>query len=198
MADDDAIDPAADPVYSYKPSLLGTPWEFRLRPDALEWQVGKFQGRTPYGRIARVRMSYRPATMQSRRFLTEIWSAEGPKLAIVSSSWRNMVELAAQDQAYGAFVRELNRRIAAAGATASFEIGSPAILYWPGLAIVASAVVVLAVLTVHALLIENWSAAAIVGGFCGLFAWQGGTFFWRNRPGRYRPEAVPPHVVPRA
>jgi hypothetical protein len=30
-------DPAADPVYIHKPSLMGAPWELRLRPEALEW-----------------------------------------------------------------------------------------------------------------------------------------------------------------
>ena len=200
MAEDDVTDPTAsdDPVYVYKPSLLGAPWEFRLRPDALEWQVGRIRGRAPYGRIVRVRLSYRPASMQSRRFLMEVWPADGPRLSIVSSSWRSLVELTPQDQAYGAFVRELNHRIAHAGANASFETGSPAVLYWPGLAIVASAATILAALAMQALLIMNWSAAALIGGFCGLFAWQGGTFFWRNRPRRYRPDAVPPDLVPGA
>jgi hypothetical protein len=200
MAEDDATDPAVsdDPVYAYKPSLMGAPWGFRLGSDALEWQVGSHQGRTPYRRIIRVRLSYRPATMQSRRFLTEVWSAEGPRLSIVSSSWRSVIELAAQDQAYGAFVRELHRRLAAADTKASFDAGSPAILYWPGLAIVGSATVAVGAMSLHALWLKNWPAAAIVGGFFGLFAWQGGAFFWRNRPRRYRPDAVPSDLVPRA
>ena len=62
-----------------------------------------------------------------------------------------MVEQEAQDQAYGAFVRELHRRIAAAGATTAFDCGSPALLYWPGLAVLAAVVVGFAVLIVQAL-----------------------------------------------
>jgi hypothetical protein len=62
----------------------------------------------------------------------------------------------------------------------------------------ASAAATLAVLTVQALLVKNWSAAALIAGFCGLFAWQGGTFFWRNLPGRYRPDALPSRLVPPA
>jgi hypothetical protein len=143
-------------------------------------------------------LSYRPATLQSRRFVTDIWPAEGARLSIVSSSWHSLVELAAQDSAYGAFVRELHRRIAAAGARASFEAGSPAFLYWPGLAIVGSAVVAVGALAVQALWVKNWSAAAIVGGFFGVLGWQGGVFFWRNRPRRYRPDAVPSDLVPPA
>ena len=52
-----------------------------------------------------------------------------------------MVEQASQDQAYGAFVRELHRRIAAAGVTPAYDCGSPALLYWPGLAVFAGVAV---------------------------------------------------------
>src|SRR5262245_48309976 len=68
----------ADPAYSHKPSLMGAAWDFRLRDDALDWRVAFREGRIPYRGIRRVRLSFRPVTMQSRRFITEIWSADGP------------------------------------------------------------------------------------------------------------------------
>src|SRR5262245_3267024 len=101
---------APDLTYAYKPSLLGAAWEFRLRPDALEWQAGCHAGAISYDRIARVRLSFRPVSMQTRRFVTEIWPATGGRLSIPSTSWRNLVEQTRQDQAYGAFVRALHRR----------------------------------------------------------------------------------------
>ena len=189
-------DPAADPVYIHKPSLMGAPWELRLRPEALEWRTGRHEGRIPYARVTRVRLSFRPVTMQTRRFLAEVWSAGGPRLSIASTSWRSMVEQAAQDQAYGAFMRELHRRIAAAGATPAFDRGSPALLYWPGLAVLVGVVAGFAVLIVQALDIGAYGGAAVVGAFFALFAWQGGTYFRRNRPGRYRPDALPADLVP--
>jgi hypothetical protein len=191
----DATD-RGDPTYAYKPSLLGAPWEFRLTPDALDWSIGRHQGRTPYDRITRVRLSFRPVTMQTRRFLTEIWPAGGPKLSIASSSWKSVLEQEGRDQDYGAFVRELHRRIAAAGARASFETGSPALLYWPGLAVFAVVSFGLAALTLQALQIGAWAGAAFVGGFLALFVWQSGNYFRRNRPGSYRPQAPPEWLVP--
>jgi len=190
-----------DPSYSYKPSLMGAAWELRLRPDVLEWRMGRHEGRVPYGRIARVRLSFRPVTMQTRRFVTEIWPTQGPRLSIASTSWRSMVEQATQDQAYGAFIRELHRRIAAAHAQSScelvsFETGPHAILYWPGLAVFVGAALALAALTVRALLVGDPAGAAFVGGFLGLFAWQSGRYFRRNWPRRYRPDALPPELVP--
>src|SRR5262249_34077705 len=148
----------AELVYSHKPSLMGAPWEFRLTDDALAFRVGSREGRVPYRSIRRVRLSFRPVTTQSRRFLAEIWSDGAPKLVIASSSWRSLFEQEARDDAYGAFIRELHRRLAAAGAAASFERGSPALLYWPGLAIFVGAALALAALTVRALTLSLPSA----------------------------------------
>ena len=41
------------------------------------------------------------------------------------------------------------------------------------------------------------AASAFVFGFFLLFAWQVGTYFYRNRPGRYRPDALPQHLLPK-
>jgi hypothetical protein len=198
MPDDETgrSDSASDPLYIHKPSLMGAPWELRLRPEALEWRTGRHDGRIPYTRITRVRLSFRPVTMQMRRFVAEVWSAGGPRLSIASTSWRSMVEQDAQDHAYGAFVRELHRRIAAAGATPAYDCGSPPLLYWPGLAVFASVFVGFAMLIVQALNTGAYAGAAVVGAFFALFAWQSGTYFWRNRPGRYRPDALPKALVP--
>jgi hypothetical protein len=40
------------------------------------------------------------------------------------------------------------------------------------------------------------AGALMVGGFLALFLWQVGTFFRRNRPGTYRPDAIPAEVLP--
>ena len=52
--------------------------------------------------------------MQSHRFITEIWSADNPKIQIVSASWRSIMEQERLDEAYPSFISELHRRIAAA------------------------------------------------------------------------------------
>jgi hypothetical protein len=182
--------------YVYKPSLMGAAWEFCLRPDALEWRTGRHRGRIPYDRVTRIRLSFRPVTMQTRRFVTEIWWPGAPRLSIASTSWRSLVEQAAQDQDYGAFVRELNARVAAAGGAASFETGVPSFLYWPGVVVFVGVAAGLAVLTLRALALGAYSGAALVAAFLALFVWQSGGYFKRNRPGRYRPDAPPKELVP--
>lgn len=184
------------PYYSYKPSLVGAPWEFWLRPKGVAWRVGRQEGETAYRDISSVRLSYRPMTMQTHRFLTEIRSAGGPRLIISSSSWRNMVEQGNQLDSYSVFVRDLHARIAKSGGAAQFRAGVPALLYWPGLLAFLAISLATAGLAVRALLVDEWAAAALIGGFFALFVWQSGTFFDRNRPGDYRPDAVPDKLAP--
>ena len=190
--------PGASPdlVYAYKPSLLGAPFEFRLTPTALEWRRGRYAAQIPYRQIRRLRLSFRPVSMQSHRFRTEVWSAGGPKLQIFSTSWRSIVEQERHDAAYTAFIVELHRRIAAAGAAPTLQAGTPVVVYWIGFAVFAAAALALAALTARALQAGAYAGAGLVGGFLALFLWQMGTFFRRNRPGAYRADALPPLVLP--
>jgi hypothetical protein len=182
--------------YSYKPSLMGGPWEFHLTPDAIEWQAGRRSGRIHYRDIRRTRLSFRPVTMQTYRFLAEIWPAEGPKITIASSSWKSMFEQERLDAAYAVFITELHQRVAAANPPARFETGSPPLIYWPGFALFAMVSSALAALIVRGLKVEAWEGTAFIAAFLAVFLWQAGTFFRRNRPGVYSPGQLPENVLP--
>jgi hypothetical protein len=194
--DQPAIEAPDELVYAYKPSLMGAPFEFRLTPAALEWTKGRYSDRVPYDRFRRVRLSYRPMTVQSHRFLAELWPANGPKLQIASTSVRNMVEQERFDAAYRAFVSELHRRIGATGAPTAFLVGSPPLLYWPGVLVFLAASLALLLVSIRALRSGELAGTALVLGFFAVFLWQVGTFFRRNRPGTYRPDAIPDQVMP--
>ncbi len=182
--------------YSYRPSLLGAPWEFKLTEHGIDWSAGQRSGRVAWRDIRRLRMSFRPVSMQSQRYLTEIWAERSPKLEIVSSSWKSMVEQVRLDADYSAFVDELHRRLAGAGSTARFEQGSHPLLYWPGLVVFVAVAFGLAGLIVHTLQAKTLGGGAVVGVFLVLFLWQGGNFFRRNRPGTYRADAPPVELMP--
>jgi hypothetical protein len=182
--------------YAYKPSLMGQPCEFALKPDGLEYRVGRQSGRVRYDAVRRVRMSFRPATTQPNRFVTEIRSIGHPKLQIVSVSWRSMMEQERLDGPYVAFVTELHRRLAAAG-TAQFSAGLPLIPYWIGVVVFAGMIFVAGTIVVRAMQTGQWSGAAILGVFCAVCIAQLGNFIRRNWPLAYRPDAIPRGVLPR-
>ena len=184
--------------YAFKSSLIGAPMELRLAHDALEWRKGAAAGRTPYSGVRRVRLSFRPMTMQNHRFLAEIWPASGPKLQIASTSWKSMLEHERLDAAYAAFVTELCRRIGATNGHTSFECGSPALIYWPGVVVLVGAALGIGALILRALQVGALAGAAFIVAFLGLFLWQLGSFFLRNRPGTFAPDRVPPLLLPKS
>jgi hypothetical protein len=189
-------DGSAPPIYAFKASLMGPPQVFRLAADALEWEIGRYSGRIPYGAVRRVRLLYRPANLQTQRFLTEIWAAQAPKLKVSSVSWASLTEQRRQDAAYIAFVEALHRRLAEVRTEAVFEAGSPPWLYWPGVVVFVGIAVAIALLIVRGVQEGALIGAAVAGVFLAFYLWQLGTFFRRNRPGRYRPEAIPAAVLP--
>ena len=71
------------------------------------------------------------------------------------------------------------------------------LLYWPGLIAFVGVSLGLALLIVRALQADAKGGAAFIGVFLVLFLWQGGNFFRRNRPGLYRPEALPAELMPK-
>jgi hypothetical protein len=129
-------------------------------------------------------------------FVAEIWPTRGGKLRLASSSPRSMAEYEAHDAAYAAFLDELHQRLAAAQSPASFECGLAPLRYWPGVAIFLGVSLMLAALIVRALSAANRSAAVLLGALLAVFLWQGGAFFRRNRPRRYRPEKPPRELLP--
>lgn len=185
-----------DPLYAFKPSVASAPHQFALRSDGLQWQIGRRSGLLRYDRIRRVRLSFRPATMQSQRYLTEIWSQDTPKLQIASASWRSMVEQERLDAPYAAFITELHRRLDAAGATVQFSAGMPTVVFGIGVLVFGSALIAMVVMMVRAMQSGQWSATAVIAALLAVFGFQLGSYFRRNVPGQYRPDAIPAIVLP--
>lgn len=182
--------------YAYKPSLVGAMSEFALQSDAIEWNRAGSVVRVPYADIRRVRLSFRPITMQSYRFIAEIWAMGGKKLTIASCSMRSMFEQTRQDVEYNAFMTELHQRLVPFGAAIRFQTGSPFLLYWIGVAVIAALCLAAAMLIVRSLEAEARLGAAFIAGMLAIFLWQTGGFLRRNKPDTYTPEQVPPRVLP--
>jgi hypothetical protein len=187
---------ATELSYSYRPSLLGAPWMLTLTPAGIAFSTGGRSGVVPYEKIGRLRMAYRPTSMQTTRFTTEIWASGQPPLRIVSTTWKSMVEQQRLDGDYVRFVTALHERVAAAGGNVVCERGRPSLIYWPGLAVFIGVSLGLALLIVRALQARALVPAVFVGIFFATFVWYGATFFGRNRPGHYSVGAPPRDLLP--
>ena len=84
--------------YSYKASLIGAAHLFELTDDGLSWRIGGRSGVWPYADIAAIRLSFRPVSMQSRRFRADIDNVNGVRIPIFSTTWQTASLMAPQDR----------------------------------------------------------------------------------------------------
>src|SRR5438876_8153243 len=122
-------DTSPDDRYAYKASLIGSAHQFELTGKGLSWKVGGRSGVWAYSEISSISLSYRPMTMQSRRFRADISRVGGGRIKILSTTWQTVSLMAPQDHGYRAFITGLHRRMAAAGSRATLTGGLSVPLY---------------------------------------------------------------------
>lgn len=184
------------PGYAYRASLIGSAHRFTLEDDGLSWQAGRRSGKWRYADIAGLRMSYRPMSMQSRRFRTDMQHRGGGRITVMSTTWQTLALMAAQDDGYRAFIVELHRRLAEHGGRASLVAGLNPVLYFAGAGALALLAAAMAALLVRALVTGEWAGALFIVGLSALFGWQIGGFMRRNRPRAYTFDALPQDLLP--
>jgi len=167
-----------------------------MNGQGLSWRLPGRSGLWLYSDIAAIRLSYRPVSMQARRFRADIENRDGRRISIVSASWQSAALMAPQSEAYRTFIFALHARLAAAGSTARMTGGLGRTAYVAALVAVALLAVAMMGLLVRALVIGEWAGALFLIGFAALFAWQVGGFIARNRPRSYSVTAVPEALLP--
>jgi hypothetical protein len=183
-------------TYVYKASLVGSAHRFELTGEGLSWHVAGRSGLWRYADIAAVRLSYRPVSMQPRRFRADIDHVGGARIAVFSTSWTTVTLMAPQDRDYRAFITQLHRRLAEAASKAELIGGLKPGLYQAGLALLAIVAVSMTGLLIRAVSTGEWAGALFLLGFAALFGWQIGGFVRRNRPRRYRFDELPEELLP--
>jgi hypothetical protein len=193
----DLPDDAASHVrYAYKASLIGAARQFELTDAGLAWRVAGKSDVWPYPAISRIRLSYRPVSMQSHRFRADIEHSGGARLVILSTSWRTAALMAPQDQDYRAFMTQLHRRMTDAGSRATLVGGLGPRIYAAALIFLTLVAVAMAGLLVRAIGTGEFAGVLFLVGFTILFGWQIGGFIRRNRPQAYTFAHLPDALLP--
>ena len=182
--------------YAYRAAASGSAHRFALEDDGLSWRVGRRTGRWRYEDIVAVRMSYRPMSMQSHRFRTEISHRDGGRIIVMSTTWRTLALMDAQSNDYRTFIVELHRRLAGHGARAMLVGGLNPALYVAGMGVLTLLCVAMTALLARAIMTGEWAGALFVVGLSALFGWQIGRFMRRNRPRAYTFDALPQDLLP--
>ena len=182
--------------YAYKPSLIGRAHRFELSEQGLEWHVAGRSGMWPYSEIAAVRLSYRPVSMQSRRFRADVIRTDGARLVILSTSWQSAALMAPQDRDYRAFIVELHARMARGGSRATLAGGLHPRVYAAAMICITLLAVAMVGLFLRSITTGEWAGALFLIGFALLFTWQVGGFITRNRPLSYSFGQLPVALLP--
>lgn len=187
---------AAPTRYAYKASLIGSAHQFELTDAGLSWRISGRSGLWAYADIASIRLSYRPSSMQARRFRADINSNGGHRIAVLSTNWQTVSLMAPQDDGYRAFITELHRRMAGAGSRAELIAGIGSTTYVAALAMLTFLAVSMTGLFGRAVWTGEWYGALFLVAFAALFAWQIGGFVRRNRPRHYDFDHLPQALLP--
>lgn len=182
--------------YAFKASLIGAAHQFELTDEGLNWRVAGKSGVWPYAAISSIRLSYRPVSMQSRRFRADIEGKGRGRIVLLSTTWQTAALMAPQDEEYCAFIVELHQRMAAAGSTARLTCGLRPQLYTAAMVLLAFVGLAIAGLFIRAALTGEWAGMLFLAGFAALFAWQIGGFIRRNRPQAYTFDRLPKALLP--
>jgi hypothetical protein len=196
MAPDLSNEAAGDVRYAYKASLIGAAHRFELTDQGLSWHIAGRSGVWPYAGISSIRLSYRPVSMQSRRFRADIESAGHGWIAILSTTWQTAALMAPQDQDYRAFITQLHARMKGAGSQATLIGGLRPGIHAAAVVLLTLVAMAMAGLLVRAMAIGEWAGALFLVGFAALFIWQTGGFVRRNRPRAYTFDHLPEALLP--
>jgi hypothetical protein len=182
--------------YAYRPSLIGAAYQFELTDQGLSWRIAGRSGMWPYAGISAIRLSYRPVSMQSRRFRADIDGGARGRIALLSTSWQTAALMAPQDRDYRDFITQLHRRMLAAGSKAALIGGLTPRIYAAAIVVLTLVAIAMGGLFVRAIATGEWAGALFVIGFAALFGWQIGGFVTRNRPRAYTFDHLPEALLP--
>ncbi len=201
MAPDGSNETISGVRYAYKASLIGAAHRFELTDGGLSWQIGGRSGVWPYAGISAIRLSYRPVSMQSRRFRADIESAgleskSLGRIAILSTTWQTAALMAPQDHDYRAFIVQLHARMKQSASNATLTGGLRPRIYVVAVALLMLVAIAMAGLFIRAIAVGEWAGVLFLVGFAALFAWQIGGFVARNRPRAYTFDDLPGALLP--
>ncbi|MBX9651169.1 MAG: hypothetical protein K2X57_29375 [Xanthobacteraceae bacterium] len=182
--------------YVYKASLIGSAHEFELTDAGMSWQARGKSGVWPYADIAAIRLSYRPVSMQSRRYRADVEHKNGQSITILSTSWQTVALMAPQDRDYRAFVVRLHQQVRDAGGNVALIGGIGSLTYAGGCLMLALVAIAITGLLAQAVATHEFGGALFLIGFAALFGWQMGGFIWRNKPRTYTFDALPATLLP--
>jgi hypothetical protein len=193
-------DPSAKPVhyvtYGHRARPYSNEAVFELREDRVAIEQGSRKGDFLFSEIAMIRLMYKPKNTTNEGYQTKIYRRDRKTASFTNLSWKSLVDVERQDEAYSTFLRRMITAAAAANPSIVLVAGLPRWMHGLVTIFGVASVAALALVTVQALMQGGWPIALLTAALASYFAWWATRYTLRNRPRSFRPEAVPAEVMP--
>ena len=191
-------------TYSYQPRLGGAGTRLTLDGDRLAYAVGPREGQIDLRDVSRVRLVFHPAKFAHSSFEMRLRTWDGRQLKLGSVSRVSLTGVRDQSADYAAFVRAVHERLAHLGMSGAirghppvaFTGGFAHLRWWVTAAVGLLALAVMVGVLGFALIDRQWVAAAFIAALCAFTALPMVEMISRNKPVTYRPDRIPPQLLP--
>lgn len=191
-------------TYAYQPRLGGAGTRLTLDGDVLGFAVGPREGRLDLRDVSGVRLVFQPAKFAHASFEMRLRTWDGRRLKLGSVSRVSLTGVRDQGAEYAAFVRALHERLGRLGASGAirghppvaFTGGFSHLRWWVTAAVGLAALAVMVGVLGFALIDRQWVVAAFIAALSAFTALPMVEMISRNKPVTYRPDAIPPQLLP--
>ncbi len=190
-------EPGAESVPSYRvrrTAFERERWYLLDEPGLRLREAGRAERLIPYHSIRGLRLTHTPTRYIRDLYRCRIRLADGGRLLLSNQHYLGLGRFEDRGQEYAGFVRALHRRLQ--GHKAVFDQGVGPVAYWAMWGLGLSVGLLLAiVLLVGAL---NGDFRLLFGALAGFLPLGSLVYLFlkRNRPRPYRPDAIPPELLP--
>ena len=188
--------PAAHRLYEHRPKPFSNSLTLDLGPATLLAERGNSKQEFRLDGIEQLRLSYRPANTARLGFACKLRARDGKTMVFSNLTWRSMVETGRQDEDYSTFTRELIARIGRASPRVEMIAGAPTWqyrLFFAAFLLLAPSLLASAG---YFAMNGSWVVGVLTLALTAWLAFYAREYLVRNRPRTFRPEAIPPEVMP--
>jgi hypothetical protein len=183
-------------VYEHRARPYSPEARFEMKGDHVAITQGNRSGNFIYRDIVLIRLLYRPRNTTNEGYQTKLYRRDRKTAALTNLSWKSLVDLDRQDDAYARFVRELISAVARDNPAVTLAAGMPR---WQHLVTAGAALVAmlaLLIVLVQALRNGGWAVAGLTAALGAYFGWWSLRYLSRNRPRTFTRDVIPADVMP--
>jgi hypothetical protein len=168
-----------------------------LGPDALERTEGNgATKKMAYGEVKELRLLYDPARAAPNRFRCDLNSVAGHRVSLMSRSFVAPGVYEDRTSGYPPFVRELIKRVSESAPHCKFYAGQTPWSFYGGHALALIGVLIIAHLAARFGGLPPKAALILKGVMIGAYAAVALRAARRNRPRSFKPQSIPPGMLP--